>query len=67
MITIMVTNGTVPRDMAIELIDQALARIEKMQLSGISSLEAPARAARFHIEPLLVGLRNLPDPEQKPS
>lgn len=60
MITVMVLHNIVPRDQAIELIDQALARVEKMQLSGITSLEAPARSARLHIEALLLGLRKLP-------
>lgn len=67
MITLMILHNVVPRDQAIELIDQALARVEKMQLSGISSLVAPAQAARFHIEALLLGLRNLPVAEQTSS
>jgi hypothetical protein len=60
MITLMVLHKTVPKDIAIELIDQALARIEGYQMSGIPSLKGPAQAARLHIEMLLYGLRRLP-------
>jgi hypothetical protein len=60
MITLMVLHKVVPLDLTMELIDQALQRIEKLQMSGNASIEGPARAARLHIEVLLKQLHDLP-------
>ena len=60
MITLMVLHKVVPRHLTMELIDQALQRIEKLQMSRNASIEGPARAARLHIEVLLAQLRDLP-------
>ncbi|WP_070999106.1 hypothetical protein [Brucella inopinata] len=65
LITLLVLNKTLPKDMTMEIIDQALQRIEGYQMSGNASLVAPAQAARHHIEGLLQGLSLLPDPAAK--
>ncbi len=59
-ITLMVAQKVVHRNLVIELVDQALQRIEVMQMSGKTALEGPARAARLHLTGLLLELRRLP-------
>ena len=67
LVTALVAGGIIPRAIALELIDQTIARVEKMQLSQIPSLEGPAQAARFHIEALLAGVRALPPRQERTS
>lgn len=64
-ITLLVLNGTLPKQMTIEIIELTLQRIEGYQMEGKSSLESPAQAARFHIITLLAGLHALQVPEAK--
>ncbi len=60
MISLMIMHKVIPKVLALELIDQSLQVVEKYQMSGIPSLEAPAQAARLHLEVLLRTLRQLP-------
>jgi hypothetical protein len=61
MIALLVLHKTFPRQLVVEVIDQALQRIEKMQMSGISAIEGPAKAARLHIEVLLKQIQDIPE------
>jgi hypothetical protein len=65
LIQLLVIQKTVPKALMIELIDQSIQRIERMQLEmeakGNDELTGPARAARLHLEVLLLGVRRAPD------
>ena len=65
LITLLVGQGVIPKAAALEAVDVALARVEKMQ-GGAASLRMDAmaeaaRAARAHLEVVLQMLGDLPE------
>lgn len=67
LLTLLVMQKTIPKELTLALLDQALERIEKLQAAdaaqsgGKSVLTGPMQAARFQMTTLLEQLRLLPD------
>lgn len=63
LITLLILQKTIPKDLIIELLDQALLRLEQMQAVDKTGPEGQWQAARLQLTLLLGQLRQLPAPE----
>lgn len=67
-ITALILSGAMSKEQALALIDTVLQRVERMQIGasqqGPALLVEQAKAARFHIETLASGLRQVDAPKK---
>jgi hypothetical protein len=54
----LILSGSIPKDLALEYVDQAAIQAEGIQRAENTSLKERAQAARFHIERLNMSLRS---------